>query len=50
VALAVGEGGVGARLLTARAPVYAEADLTVDSGDGPANDAVKTICAALGYA
>ena len=39
-----------ADLLTARAPVYAEADLTVDSGDGPANDAVKTICAALGYA
>jgi len=37
-------------LLTARAPVYAEADLTVDSGEGPANDAVKTICAALGYA
>ena len=39
-----------ADLLTARAPVYAEADLTVDSGEGPANDAVETICAALGYA
>lgn len=39
-----------ADLLTARAPVYAEADLTIDSGEGPANDAVKTICEALGYA
>ena len=37
-------------LLAQRAPVYAEADLTVDSGEGPANDAVKTICEALGYA
>lgn len=39
-----------ADLLAQRAPVYAEADLTVDSGEGPANDAVKTICEALGYA
>jgi shikimate kinase len=39
-----------ADLLGQRAPVYAEADLTVDSGEGPANDAVKTICEALGYA
>lgn len=39
-----------ADLLAQRAPVYAEADLTVDSGEGPANDAVKTIREALGYA
>ena len=39
-----------ADLLAQRAPVYAEADLTVDSGEGPANDAVKTICEALGSA
>jgi shikimate kinase len=39
-----------ADLLAQRAPVYAEADLTVDSGEGPANDAVQTICEALGYA
>ncbi|MEY2756422.1 MAG: hypothetical protein RIR33_200 [Pseudomonadota bacterium] len=39
-----------AELLAVRAPVYAEADLTVDSGDGPANDAAKTIREALGYA
>lgn len=39
-----------ADLLAQRAPVYAEADLTVDSGEGPAKDAVKTICEALGYA
>jgi len=38
-----------ADLLAARAPVYAEADLTIDSGEGPSNDAVKTICEALGY-
>jgi shikimate kinase len=38
-----------ADLLAARAPLYAEADLTVESGEGPASDAVKTICEALGY-
>ena len=38
-----------AELLAARAPLYAEADLTVESGEGPASDAVKTICEALGY-
>jgi shikimate kinase len=32
-----------------RAPVYAEADLVVDSGDGPAMDAVKAIRVALGF-
>jgi shikimate kinase len=39
-----------ADLLKAREPIYAEADLTIDSGEGPASDAVKTICEALGYA
>jgi shikimate kinase len=39
-----------ADLLAARAPFYAEADLTVESGEGPASDAVKIICEALGYA
>lgn len=33
-----------------RAPVYAEADLTVESGEGPAGDAVKAIREALGFA
>jgi shikimate kinase len=36
-------------LETARAPVYAEADIVVDSGDGPAADAVKAIREALGF-
>ena len=39
-----------ADLLAVREPIYAEADLTIDSGEGPASDAVKTICEALGYA
>ena len=39
-----------ADLMAARAPVYAEADLTVESGEGPANDAVKTILEILGFA
>jgi shikimate kinase len=39
-----------ADLLVVREPIYAEADLTIDSGEGPANDAVKAICEALGYA
>jgi shikimate kinase len=38
-----------ADLAAARAPVYAEADIVVDSGDGPANEAVKTIREALGF-
>jgi shikimate kinase len=38
-----------AELLAVRAPLYAEADLTVESGEGPASDAVKTICETLGY-
>ena len=38
-----------ADLHAARAPVYAEADIVVDSGDGPANEAVKTIREALGF-
>jgi shikimate kinase len=33
-----------------RAPIYAQADIVVDSGDGPSNDAVKAIRAALGVA
>jgi shikimate kinase len=37
-----------AELEAARAPVYAEADIVVDSGDGPAADAVKAIREALG--
>lgn len=32
-----------ADLAAARAPVYAEADIVVDSGDGPATEAVKAI-------
>ena len=39
-----------ADLLEKRSPVYAEADLTIDSGEGPANDAVKAIRDALGFA
>jgi shikimate kinase len=38
-----------ADLHAARAPVYAEADIVVDSGDGPAIEAVKTIREALGF-
>jgi shikimate kinase len=38
-----------ADLAAARAPVYAEADITVESGDGPATDAVKAIREALGF-
>jgi len=37
-----------ADLNAARAPVYAEADIVVDSGDGPATEAVKAIREALG--
>jgi shikimate kinase len=37
-----------ADLEAARAPVYAEADIVIDSGDGPATDAVKAIREALG--
>jgi shikimate kinase len=36
-----------ADLSAARAPVYAEADIVVDSGDGPATDTVKAIREAL---
>ncbi|MDP3740070.1 MAG: shikimate kinase [Hyphomonadaceae bacterium] len=39
-----------ADLNTARAPVYAEADIVVDSGDGPAAEAVKAIREKLGFA
>jgi shikimate kinase len=38
-----------ADLHAARAPVYAEADIVVDSGDGPAAEAVKVIREALGF-
>jgi shikimate kinase len=38
-----------ADLEAARAPIYAEADIVVDSGDGPATDAVKAIRDALGF-
>src|SRR5690606_10366512 len=38
-----------ADLEAARAPVYAEADIVIDSGDGPATDAVKAIREALGF-
>jgi shikimate kinase len=31
-----------------RAPIYAEADIVVDSGDGPATDAVSAIREKLG--
>ena len=39
-----------ADLNAARAPVYAEADIVVDSGDGPAGEAVKAIREKLGFA
>ncbi len=39
-----------ADLNAARAPVYAEADIVVDSGDGPAAEAVKAIREKLGFA
>lgn len=32
-----------------RAPVYAEADIVIDSGEGPHTDAVRAIRQALGY-
>jgi len=35
------------KLLAERAPIYAEADLAVDSEDGPHNAAVERIIAAL---
>jgi shikimate kinase len=38
-----------AELEAVRAPVYAEADIVVDSGDGPATEAVKAIRRALGF-
>jgi shikimate kinase len=38
-----------ADLAAARAPVYAEADIVVDSGDAPASEAVKSIREALGF-
>ena len=38
-----------ADLSAARAPVYAEADIVVDSGDGPSSEAVKAIREALGF-
>ena len=38
-----------ADLLTVRAPIYAEADFAIDSGDGPASDAVKAIREAMGF-
>src|SRR5262245_45538971 len=38
-----------ADLNAARAPVYAEADIVVDSGDGPATEAVKAIREKLGF-
>lgn len=39
-----------ADLNAARSPVYAEADIVVDSGEGPSMDAVKAILAALAQA
>ena len=39
-----------ADLMAVREPVYAEADLTVESGEGPAADAVKIILEKLGIA
>lgn len=39
-----------AELNAARAPVYAEADIVIDSGDGPAAEAVKAIREKLGFA
>jgi shikimate kinase len=38
-----------AELIALRDPVYAEADIVVASGDGPASDAVKQIRDALGF-
>ena len=38
-----------ADLNAARAPVYAEADIVVESGDGPATEAVKAIREKLGF-
>lgn len=38
-----------ADLLAVRSPVYAEADIAVDSGDGPATDAVRAIRDAMGF-
>jgi shikimate kinase len=38
-----------ADLYAARAPVYAEADIVIDSGDGPAGEAVRAIREALGF-
>jgi shikimate kinase len=38
-----------ADLAAARAPVYAEADIVVESGDAPASDAVKAIREKLGF-
>ncbi|HEY7797423.1 MAG TPA: shikimate kinase [Hyphomonadaceae bacterium] len=38
-----------ADLEASRAPIYAEADIVVDSGDGPATEAVKAIREALGF-
>jgi shikimate kinase len=38
-----------ANLLEKRSPVYAQADLVIDTGEGPHEDAVKAIRAALGY-
>jgi shikimate kinase len=35
------------KLMTDRYPVYEEADVIVDSGDGPQEQVVKTIIAAL---
>jgi len=37
-----------ADLIAVREPVYAEADITVESGEGPATDAVKRILEKLG--
>lgn len=37
-----------ADLLAVRSPVYAEADIAVDSGDGPATDAARAIREAMG--
>ncbi len=38
-----------ADLLAVRAPIYAGADIAIDSGDGPASDAVKAIRDAMGF-
>ena len=38
-----------ADLLALRTPIYAEADIAIDSGDGPASDAVKAIRDAMGF-